>query len=281
MTMDGLIDRLKADVRPGDAVLSGGLDPVSLAIQMGTGTPFSHVGVVTEHDRLVEAYDYALTPIEDDEGIYRTSIRRFLTRCGTTCRLRVMRPDSVDQGALRAVADHMVEHSPAFPSTGMGFLALCGLSVPLLKRLPESLRRRITIRQTRWTADGTTTLHCAEAATRLYTAAGVTIVFQRPTLAHHLRYHVLYHPESRILPISIAPRSARPGVWPNRYGPAALVRGTRYAVSSSIEAVVARMDNIHQYDAADLIMPGDFSAADPFVRFAEFHRRGNEWIEVA
>ena len=91
-----LADRL----RTGDVVLTGADDPVSWIIQTGSRSPYSHVGLVTGRGWLIEAYDYALTPDETDEGVFAITLDDFLGR-GSGARGGGPPPPAVDRRCHR------------------------------------------------------------------------------------------------------------------------------------------------------------------------------------
>jgi hypothetical protein len=262
-------------LRVGDAVLTGGDDPVSTIIQIGSRSPYSHVGVVTGPGRLTEAYDYALTPDESDEGIFATPLDEFLGRCDRLRVVEVRRPDPIDPGRLVETARHLERHSPGFPTVGMACLALCGLSDPLVDRLPAELRGRLRSALAALAADGTRGLHCGETATRLYYGAGVALRFRAPRLWAQVGAVTAERPPWHLVDLPTERRAAEAGRWPSglRAGP--------YAVRSTAVALRRRWRSNEAIDAADLILPGDFARAEPFRTVARFRRRGRAWIDVS
>ncbi len=269
-----LIDRLET----GDVVLTGADDPVSWIIQTGSRSPYSHVGLVTGPGRLIEAYDYALTPDESDEGVFAISLDEFLGRGNRLRAVEVRRPDQLDEHRLVAAADHLEGHSPGFPTIGMAGLAICGLSGPILRRLPEWGRRRVARRQTALAGDGVRCLHCAETVTRLYHAAGLEVRFRSPRLWDHLLDLLRNRPGLGLAELPSGRRRADPGRWPT-----GSMKATRFALSSTLVALRQRRrqrpdDTV---DAADLILPGDFARAEPFTTVERFRRRGNRWVAVS
>lgn len=268
-----LADRL----RTGDVVLTGADDPVSWIIQTGSRSPYSHVGLVTGPGRLIEAYDYALTPDETDEGVFTIALDEFLARGNRLRAVEVRRPDRIDRSRLLAAAAHLEDHSPGFPTLGMIGLALCGLSGPALRRLPERGRRRLARHQTELAGDGVRCLHCAETVTRLYHAAGLEIRFRSPRLWDHLLDLLRSRPGLGLADLPSRRRRADPGRWPT-----GSVKATGFALSSTVMALRRRQRNRPgTVDAADLILPGDFARAEPFTTVARFRRRGDRWVEVA
>ncbi len=269
-----LTDRL----RTGDVVLTGADDLVSWIIQTGSRSPYSHVGLVTGPGRLIEAYDYALTPDESDEGVFAIALDEFLARGNRLRAVEVRRPDHLDKHRLLAAADHLEGHSPGFPTLGMAGLAICGMSGPILRRLPERGRRRLASRQTALAGDGVRCLHCAETVTRLYHAAGLEVRFRSPRLWDHLLDLLRNRPGLGLADLPSGRRRADPGRWPT-----GSMKATGFALSSTLVALRQRRrqrpdDTV---DAADLILPGDFARAEPFTTVERFRRRGNRWVAVS
>ncbi len=279
LTGTGALSRHLADrLQVGDVVLTGADDPVSWIIQTGSRSPYSHVGLVTGPGHLIEAYDYALTPDESDEGVFAISLDEFLGRGNRLRAVEVRRPDRLDQQRLLAAADHLERHSPGFPTLGMAGLAICGLTGPVLRRLPESARRRVANRQTALAGDGVRCLHCAETVTRLYHAAGLEVRFRSPRLWDHLLDLLRNRPGLGLAALPTGRRRADRGHWPT-----GSMKATGFALSSTLVAL--RQRRRHQpddtVDAADLILPGDFARAEPFTTVERFRRRGNRWVAVS
>ena len=183
---------------------------------------------------------------------------------------------------------HLRSHSPGFPTLGMATLALCGLSEPVLRHLPVPLAERVTRRQLRLAADGISRMHCAETATRIYAAAGLVLRFHAPRLAHHMtvlngdrsdrgRAH---RGQSDLLDLPSVRRSARKGAWPSGRGPSGIASRTAFAVRATRRAWQERSASTAPYDAADLLLPGDYSRAEPFETVARFVRTGNGWTDA-
>ena len=260
-------------VRPGDAVLTGASDPVSLIIQTGSRSPYSHIGIVVGPGRLIEAYDYALTPDETDEGIFSITLDEFIGRCGRLRDIEVRRPRAIATDRLVDAARHLELHSPGFPTLGMGCLALCGLSEPLLRVLPDERRRRLTGAQARLAADGAWAMHCAETATRLYYAAGLPLRFRRPRLWAHIQAIAAERPPWHLVDLPTERRRADAGRWPSGLGLGP------FAAGSTARALRDRARTPGPVDVADLILPGDFARADPFHTVARLRRRRGRWTE--
>jgi len=273
----GLSRHLTDRLRVGDVVLTGADDPVSWIIQTGSRSPYSHVGLVTGPGRLIEAYDYALTPDESDEGVFAISLEEFLGRGDRLRAVEVRRPDELDTRRLLAAADHLEGHSPGFPTLGMAGLAICGLSGPILRQLPEWGRRRVASRQTALAGDGVRCLHCAETVTRLYHAAGLEVRFRSPRLWDHLLDLLRNRPGLGLADLPSGRRRADRGQWP-----AGSMKATGFALSSTLVALRQRrrQQPDDTVDAADLILPGDFARAEPFTTVERFRRRGDRWVAV-
>lgn len=272
---------LARDLRIGDAVLVGGSDPVSRFIQLGTQSKYSHMAVVTGPDELTEAYDYALTPDEDDEGIYRLSFSDFMNRSAKVKRLLVLRPHGIDERRLVAAADHLLSHSPGFPTLVAACLAFCGLSVPLLRTLPAETRRRLAQWQVRLATDGVSRVHCAEAATRMYAYAGLQIRFTAPRMQYHINYLRQLNSSDQLLPLPSGERTAVKGSWPTGLHPATVSAAVSTALRDSIRVAGQRARSTEPVDRADLVMPGDFVRAEPFTTVGHFVRTRQGWTEAA
>lgn len=297
-------------LRVGDAVLTGGDDPVSTIIQTGSRSPYSHIGVVVGPGLVVEAYDYALTPDETDEGVFIIALDDFLDRCSHLRAVEVRRPLHIDRGRLVAAAHHLEDHSPGFPTLGMACLALCGLSDPLLGVLPGGIGRRLATALASVAADGVWAVHCAETATRLYHAAGVPLRFRSPRLWPHLvaLQSLQDRPGGQAQPplvdLPTSRRQAAEGCWPRGlrlapYAVAATVRAVGYRARRAWRdetqgdrawrdgASVVGADHgrgasraPESGDVADLILPGDFARADPFELVGRYRRQADRWVEV-
>ncbi|MGI9597062.1 MAG: hypothetical protein ACR2QK_12935 [Acidimicrobiales bacterium] len=278
--MTELIEYLKQQVQVGDMVLAGGTDPVSRVIQIGSRSPYSHVAVVTGGNELTEAYDYALTPTESDEGIFRLTIEAFVGRSSGLCRILVLRPIGVDRHRVVETAAHLFEHSPGFPTLGMACLALCGLSGPALRLLPTSLRRRAIAKQIRLAADGVRRMHCAETVIRIYHEAGLTVRFTAPRLSFHIAQ---LGPEltSSLVDLPSEERVAEKGRWPSGPQPLRSIRSVAVAVGSTLATWRTRARASDDIDMADLILPGDFTRAEPFETVGRLIRSGTRWDVAA
>jgi hypothetical protein len=266
---------LRSHLRTGDALLTGCAEPLSWIIRTGSRSDFSHMAVVTGPDRLTEAYDYAMTPNETDEGIYSISLDRFLARPTRPRLLEIRRPLRLDPARLVDGARWLERHSPSFPTVGMACLALCGLTEPVLRLLPERARRRVLVRQAALASDGTTRMHCAETATRLYRHADVPLRFVRPRLWRHIETVGRAEPPWDLAPLPTAGRTAVPGRWP----PGRVGAGV-FAARSLPRTWRERCRTEAAADVADLILPGDYARAQPFVTLARFRFGAQGWTPV-
>ncbi len=278
--MSDLVQDLISLLHPGDMVLTGGTDPISLLIQVGSRSPFSHVALANDHDELTEAYDYALTPDESDEGIFRLPVHDFVARSDSMCRVQVLRPIGIDQDRVVETCQYLLNHSPGFPTIGMAFLALCGLSSPVLQRLPANTRRRITMAQVRLASDGIQRMHCAETVTRIYHEAGLTVRFTAPRLSFHIA-ELGGEITSQLVDLPQLERTASKGTWPAGPQPLRAAKATGAALRSLGPALRQRIAGTDQFDLADLILPGDFARAEPFENVARFEKTGRAWARAA
>jgi hypothetical protein len=268
---------------------------------------------------LTEAFDYALTPEESDEGVFAVSLSYFMSRSRAMRRLRILRPVTVDRQRVMSAAGYLHHHSPGFPTVGMGFLALCGLSGPALRLLPDGLRARVAAHQIRLAGDGIRRMHCAETVIRIYGEAGLVLRFSAPRLGLHIdrlgadrsdvvhrgavppdaghgdtgygtantAYRGAVHgtadagngrPELPGLPTE--KRIAARGCWPGGRQPLRACRVVMAAVRSLRSTVGERARSRDRVDVADLILPGDFTRAEPFETAGHFVRTGRGWIET-
>lgn len=267
---------LRSQLQIGDAILTGCAEPLSWIIRTGSRSRYSHMAVVTGPGRLIEAYDYAMTPNETDEGIYSITLEEFLVRPTRPRLLAVRRPLRIDRDRLVAGARWLEQHSPSFPTVGMAYLALCGLTEPLLRPLPESLRRRVLLHQAALASDGTTRMHCAETATRLYHHAGVPLRFPAPRLERHIQVVGRDHPPSDLATLPAARRTASPGRWPD-----GRLRAWAFAARSLREVHRERRRDRGAVDPVDLILPGDYARAQPFATVARYRHGSDGWALAA
>lgn len=271
------VDIIREQIRIGDAIVSGGRDPVSRLIQLGCLSRYSHVAVATGPDALTEAYDHALTPDESDEGIFDITVGDFVNRSNVH-RIGIVRPLQVDKARLTEVAERFKQHSPGFPTVGMLFVGLCGVSGPLLRLLPGELRHRATLAQVRLAGDGVRKMHCAETVSRIYHGAGIPLRFPSPRLRLHIDSVIRDRPDQRWQGPDPVRRRAEPGRWPTGPGLAGAATAVAHGTTTMAEACRRRRRWRHDFDVADLIMPGDFLRAEPFHAPIEFVRTSAGWV---
>ena len=271
-----LARHLRSQLRTGDAILTGCAEPLSWIIRVGSRSDYSHMAVVTGPGRLIEAYDYAMTPTDTDEGVSAISLERFLARPTRPRLLTIRRPLHVDEDRLVAGARWLEQHSPSFPTVGMAYLALCGLSAPLRQLLPERVRRRTLLHQAALASDGTASMHCAEAATRLYHHAGVPLRFHEPRLRRHIEVVGRAEPPWELPELPARPRTAERARWPE-----GRLRAAAFTARSLHHVGRERYRNRGTVDLADLILPGDFARAQPFETVARFRHDAGSWTLAA
>ncbi|MEM9562814.1 MAG: hypothetical protein AAGA93_09370 [Actinomycetota bacterium] len=191
---------LEEKAEPGDLLLTGSSGRLSRAVQWGTRSGVSHTAIVRGDGKVIEAWDHAFTPNEDDDGVFERTKAEFASRTDLQ-RLIVRRPREWPEGAqarLDRSLDFAVRHSPPFPTVGAGLTCtLVALSHPRTRRATERfgpLLTRPLDGVLDWLAetvgDGPDTVHCSEIATRLYTHVGLELRFVEPTLGP-LLYRVL------------------------------------------------------------------------------------------
>lgn len=263
---------LRTNLRVGDAVLTGCAEPLSWIIRTGSRADYSHMAIVTGPDRLTEAYDYAMTPNEVDEGIYAISLDDFLARPTRPHLLEIRRPHHLDPDRLVQGARWLEQHSPSFPTVGMACLALCGLTDPLLNLLPGAVRRGLLFRQAALASDGTARMHCAETATRLYHHAGVPLRFPQPRLWRHIELVGRPEPPWNLAELPTVDRAATPGRWP-----AGRMRSAAAAARGLPRVWRDRCRTGAVADVADFILPGDYARAQPFTTVARFRLGPDGW----
>jgi hypothetical protein len=294
---------------PGDLVLTGCSDPTSRLIQFVTRSQFSHVAIVSGERTLIEAYDYGVTPIEIDEGIYETPLAKFYERA-TLDRVMVRRPVGLDQDTLESALRFALENSPPFPTSGALLTnALIATATPWGQRSLDLLRRLGLGRAVDGfldgviglVADGPERVHCSEIATRLYYAADLHLRFVDPVLLPHFdRVLGAHRVDSRIVRVSrrlrgkiasldrYPKRIARPGARAQKV----VHRGPAVAASSkleagneirkmSVESLRERWEEgpANESDFADLILPADFERAEPFDTVGLLVRGRTQWAE--
>ncbi len=299
--------------RPGDLVLTGSRDIASRLIQFGTKSQVSHAAVVASSETVIEAYDYGLTPNDEDEGVFETTFEEFVARSPRLDRIVIRRPDRLgpeSAARIRELLDEAVNNSPPFPTTGTTLTCtLLLLARPGVQRLLDLGGPRLDARVDRlidWLvrviADGPERVHCSEIATRVYSGADVELRFMDPVLEPYLArvraaketqdgtFKVERTQRRRLsaLPRHLkrrARRSKRPSV--EKGGGSKVKTRTSWEASggvvrSSVAAARRRIDEApsHEPDLADLILPADLERAEPFTTVSRLvHRRG-AWHEV-
>ncbi len=242
----------------GDLVMTACADWVSWLIRWGTGGTSSHVAVVIDGRRVVEAYDKASTLRDDDGGVYVLTFEQFAAR-GELRRLELRRPtaETFDPDRLIEVAAHVVDHSPPFASFASILQAGLGLTATRTgTRLPRRLAAWVD-RQAVLASDGADRVHCAELATRLYAASGAIPVFDRPRLAVFMAAldgHALDSIDGH------EPRTAWSEPPPRRRPVATLLRWiglARWAAETSRR----RKRRPRRADVADLVHPVDLQTS--------------------
>lgn len=276
LEVQDITDAFDSIVQIGDVILVGGTDPISRMRQWGERSSFSHSAISLGNGALCEAYDYALTPFDVDEGIFQISHDSFLSRTRTTDRIRVLRPTGIDPERLRAMASYYQTHSPSFATLALVSLLWAGLSKPVVYRLPDRIRRRILRRQVRSIGDGPQSVHDAEFVVRLLVSSGVPIRLKRPLLHRHLDYVASGAAESELvlLDIPAQKRSAAKGSWP-----ASGLKGTAYGLRGYWRALRSRRYGDEDVvDAADFVLAGDLSDAEPLKVIYDFVKFEARWF---
>ncbi len=293
-------------MEPGDLVLSGSSDLISRLIQISTASHVSHVAVAVSADALLEAYDYGFTPIETDEGVFKTDLSDFVTRSNQLDRLVVRRPCGLDHALMAEVLESAITNSPPYPTAGAALMSLLlATAKPSVQRLLAALLGRGRLDAALETlvgmaADGSEQVHCSEIATRLYTAAGVELRFIEPVLLAHMhRVAAARSTGSHIVAVdhaqqhrlsslghSLSRRATRSG-WPRPVRGNGSLTASRSKVdlsldtgSTAMKVVRDRLDDagIHQSDLADLILPADYERAEPFDTVGVLLKRASHWM---
>lgn len=298
---------LRERIEPGDLVLTGSRDLVSLLLQAGTSSHVSHVAIAIDTEHVVEAYDYGFTPIETDEGVYQTTLNQLVTRSPRIDRIVIRRPRGLDRARLAAAWAEATDNSPPFPTAGAALTSLLILTAKptvndLLRRLLGRHRLdRILDGVIGVVADGPEQVHCSEVATRLYTAAGLELRFVEPVLMAHMhqvaaarsagshvitvdrsyrdRLVALRHHLDRRATVGPRPTIADVSGGPARVASAKLSVPLEKG-GEAVNAVKERIEDgpDHESDLADLILPADFERAEPFDTIGVLVRRRSSWI---
>lgn len=269
----------------GDLLLSGGSDFVSLIIQLLTWSRFSHaalyVGLVDGIPSVLEAYDFSLTPSECDEGVSVFPLEKYLERVAKSgANFMVMRPDGLDTESFRKNVEYFQTRAARFPSTGIALLGLCLVANVIQQLLPVGWRSLPWEPLLRVACDGTGLMHCSEAATRIYFESGFEVAFGARSLDRQIAQAHAVVGHDALLPLSTGLRTANVGAWPRESMPRVFryPLNTPWAINSAVEAVRCRAGNRHGLDFADLTMPGDYEAAQPFTRVIALRRVGGDWV---
>jgi len=270
----------------GDLILTGQHDRVSRWIQRATNSTYSHAAVVTGPFELTEAFDYALTFSEDDEGVYQTDFETFIKRSKRLADIAIYRPHQLDHDRLEWTADALHENTPTYPTTaalmfigGQLTRRMTNQAVPRRRRPPPQRIRR----HANFFGDGPRRVHCAELATRLYAASGAFLDFRHPLLGPYI--DVVngvndYLADGLPSPITKGRGKPKRGLW----APKGTRRGKRLLIATCAGItdltgeLATRMLYRLQGDIADYIMPGDLTAARPLNLIARrrFNPRGHE-----
>lgn len=278
---------LERHSQSGDLLLTGSGGLIGNLIQRATRNAYSHAAVIRD-GQLVEAYEYGLTPNENDEGVYVTTFAEIVERNENLRLLTLRRPIGMDLERYRAAADHYVRVNPTFASIGLCLIGVwqamnvgvdaSSVAVGLSSdRLLQLLRFQANL-----TGDGDGRVHCAELATRIYTKAGLSLSFTSPTLAPllaalaagegvpasdavEIEGQVWVHPADDDQPVRISRR----GRW----------TGWRDVVDI-VGALRARYRQDAPPDMADFIVPGDFQCAEPFRTVATLLLVDDRWEEM-
>ncbi len=257
-------------LQPGDLILSGRRDFISEITQFATDSRFGHAMVVVHERWITQATDVALTPSEDDEGVFRLTIEQFRAETSKLSDVLALRPRQVDVDRLCEAADYLYEHSPTYPTVGAVVLGFCCATARLVAGLPPALKARIVAYQHRLAADGSTKMHCSEFAFRLYLAAGLAVELASPVLQEVIGHSTARQPE--IVGLPDTPRRAEKGWWPRSPG-----RAARYAVSESLSTLRQRHDPAIVRDHACLVLPADLERSPTFTPVFDVSRHRARW----
>lgn len=300
--------------QPGDLILTGSKDIASRLIQYGTNSESSHAAIVTRNQTAIEAYDYGLTPNEEDEGVFETTFSELVQRSPKLDRLVIRRLPTLELPQALEI-EHLlrtaVGNSPPFPTAGTTLTCtLLLLARPAVQRVLDLGGPRMDAQVDRlveWLiqiiADGPQRVHCSEIATRVYSGAGVDLRFDNPVLSPYLARlrAAKVAPDGKIMIDSSqrralgrltrhirrrARRSMRPPVHKGDVSKVK-VRSTWEAsggvVRSSLDVARERIDEapFHEPDLSDLILPADLERAEPFVTVGTLIRRRGKWQEFS
>lgn len=247
---DWLVDTLE----PGDLVLSGSRDSLSRLIRWGTMSGFSHVSVALNNRRLLESYDWAGSPSEDDGGVGRLSVHRYADR-GSLLNLAVLRPKKLDKASFERITEHVIYHSPPFPSSTGVLLAFAGFGDHPQLRIPGA--RAYVEKRLHLLGDGAARVTCAEFAARVYLESGLELRFQTLRLLAYVE--LLRAREPARLGDTTTPRKV--SVTKD-----ATLKTTTLSefVAGFPQAARQAADPRRTPDWVDLLMPGDFLQSSSF-----------------
>lgn len=273
----------------GDLLLLGSGDPVSRIIQHSLGSPYSHVAVVVEGQRIVEAYDHELTLSEEDEGVFKRSLDEFVEREDKVNIVTVLRNTEAlfDPERFSAVANTLVNNTPTYPTTAAALMLLGRITGRVAGRGEDRLltpSAKTIRRQAIHFGDGPMRMHCAELALRLYAAAGGALELRKPLLHRYMdvvKDQDDYDTEGLHISLDSGSSPAKPGIWrPQGVSsrPAQLLISTTVAVTDLANSVVnryVRRPEEAQSDLGDFGMPPDLLTAKELSEVGTFFvRRG-------
>lgn len=272
-------DWVEARAEIGDLILTGSDDRVSRIIQRASGSEFSHAAVVTDVGMVTEAYDYALTLSEDDEGVYHTSFEEFFARVPKLRTVLILRPGELITERLQSEAHNLRRRSPPYPTVGatkLGFIRLLSETIPLVEEgllgqrvIGKRLHRRldqIAKVQVRFVGDGVRKIHCAESVIMLYRRAGIEVELPHPYLRRTaIRAESLQNDGS----IQRHARKATRGVWRARRTRQRVLRiiiGSHQAIEELAYVLRTRRTHIHDVSPEDYVFPSDLEHMKGFSR---------------
>ena len=284
---------VKSKAQIGDLLLIGSKDRVSRVIQRASNSRFSHAAVLTEKDEVTEAYDYSLTLNERDEGIYRTSLERFLERTPKLHVIRLLRPPQLNVEKLQKSAVELYRSSPPYPTVGatfLGFIRLLAEPVPPLEeglfgqhRFGKRLHKKLDAMATAkvgFVGDDIHKLHCTESVIAIYEGAGLAVDVPSPFLGRSADRARRLQEQALIREFGAPP--AQPKITEDRR------QRTRSFRQVAVRVVLRpdkagrsiyrmwreRMDLIEIAGPNDFIFPGDLERSSTFALVDEHHVEG-------
>lgn len=277
---------LNSRTSPGDLILTGCSGTIGHLIQKATKSRFSHAALVTGANELVEAYEFGLTPNEQDEGIYQTDFSTLVQRTESLQHIAIRRPVGLDRSRFHEVIEKYVALNPAFASIGLCLIGLARASNTRVDatRLAQGLSSELLLDLIRFQSiligDGPHRVHCSELATRVYIESGLRPTFDAPTLAPLLAS--VANPagtdDTKTLSFdgnvrvnqgdTATPRSSVPGKWTGWQD-----------VFDAIGAFRTRLHEQEPPDMADFIVPGDYERAMPFDDIGTLNLIDGVWHE--